>query len=77
MVYKKIKAPPNSPDLNPIEWLWQDVKRYISLKRCTTEEEVTIAILEYRDNLTPDKCQNYINKLKKVISLNKNKSFHV
>ncbi len=43
---KWIKAPANSPDLNPIEWLWAGLKICLenSEFRPKTEEEITIMI---------------------------------
>lgn len=62
----KIKAPALSPDLNPIEYLWHEVKEFVGGKRCKNREELVAAIEEFRATITPDKCANYIRKLKKV-----------
>lgn len=67
----KIKSPPNSPDLNPIEWLWADMKKTLSKKAYNkaynSEQELAQAIEEYSTLLTAEKCQNYINKLHEVM----------
>jgi len=61
------KAPPYSPDLNPIEEVWAVLKRFVLKKRCSTLEELQDAVNQFvRRKLTPEKCQKYISNLKKV-----------
>ena len=62
----KIKSPPKSPDLNPIEMLWNPLKNVIRKKFCRTIDEVVEAVYEFQTNLTPKKCQAFINKLNEV-----------
>lgn len=62
----KIKTPPNSPDLNPIEWVWADLKKFVSKKLCKTEQECISAIEEFKKTLTETKCKRYIKKLHSV-----------
>ena len=40
------KAPSISPDLNPIEKLWEDMKKFISSKLCKNMRELKMAILK-------------------------------
>ena len=35
----QVKSPPKSPDLNPIEWVWADLKRFVRKKFCTNEKD--------------------------------------
>ncbi|CAF1152601.1 unnamed protein product [Brachionus calyciflorus] len=63
----KDRTPAYSPDLNPIEDLRSDMKDFVRKKLCKTNEEINKAIQEYHSNLTPEKCQKFISKLKKVI----------
>jgi transposase len=56
-----------SPDLNPIEWLWADMKRFVRKRLCKNEDELIQAILDFRKTITPEMCTNYILKLKEVI----------
>jgi len=62
-----VRSPPYSPDLNPIEWMWADLKRYVRRRRCSTEDELVEAINGFQRQLTPKKCQKLINKLREVI----------
>ena len=68
-IYYQLKAPPYSPDLNPIEWVWADLKKFIRKCRCTSEEEVFQALDEFQNKLTVEYCQNYVNKLHEVIQI--------
>jgi transposase len=62
----QIKAPANSPDLNPIELVWADMKREIRSKMCTSLDEIKEAIGIYWRALTPEKCAIFIGSLKEV-----------
>lgn len=62
-----MKSPPYSPDLNPIEWVWSELKSFVRSKFCESESDVLNAIREFQEALTPHKCQNYILKLREVI----------
>ena len=57
-----IKSPPKSPDLNPIEWVWSDLKRF-----CSCEEDLIKAVEDFWNQMTPQYCGNFINHLKKVV----------
>jgi len=62
----KIKSPPLSPDLNPIEWVLGDLKKFVRKQMCKNEQEVRTAIEQFRRSLTPEICAQYISKLEKV-----------
>ena len=68
---QKFVAPPSSPDLNPIEMLWSEMKNFVRDKFCKTPEAVAAAIHEFQKSLTPEKCQKNINKIYEVILLKK------
>jgi transposase len=64
----KIKAPANSPDLNPIEMVWNQMKDYVRSKFCKNIEEIVLAVNEFRLNYPLNYCENTINKLHKVFT---------
>jgi transposase len=59
-------SPPYSPDLNPVEMVWNEMKTFVRGQFCKTPEEVAFAIETFRLSLTPEKCQNYIKKIYEV-----------
>ncbi len=63
----KDKTPANSPDLNPIEWLWNDMKHFIRSKGCQTQRQIIEAVEEYFDTLTVEKCSKFIDRLRGVM----------
>ena len=62
-----MKSPPNSPDLNPIEWLWSDLKRFVGKKFPTNMQQLKKAIDEFRKTITPKKCKKYIKRQKNFL----------
>jgi transposase len=65
--FQKIKAPAHSPDLNPIELLWADMKCFIRTKFCKSVADIDLAIEEYWHTLTPEKCSAFIQSLQEVV----------
>ena len=65
------KTPPESPDLNPIELLWHELKHFLrTIVKPTTKDELVAGITRFwRERVTPGKCHIYINHLKKVVPL--------
>ncbi|CAF0894361.1 unnamed protein product [Brachionus calyciflorus] len=61
-----IKSPPKSPDLNPIELVWNELKDFVRKKMIGTGTDASTAIREFEKLMTPEKCMRYINHLKKV-----------
>ncbi len=62
-------TPPKSPDLNPIEWVWSDLKRFDRKRLCSCEQDLIQAVKEFWDLMTPQYCGNFINHMKKVVCL--------
>ena len=62
------KTPPESPDLNPIENLWHEMKHYICTKvKPITKDQLVDGLDEFWGTVTREKCQNYIWHIHKVI----------
>ena len=61
-------TPPESPDLNPIENLWHELKEYVRrVKKPSNKEELIEAIREFWSRVDVEKCQRYISHLRKVV----------
>ena len=53
--------PPNSPDMNPIEWVWGNLKNWLTARRATPKnlDELKVLIQQFWNELTVE----YIQKL--------------
>ena len=61
------KTHPESPDLNPIENLWHELKEYIRREiKPTTKSELIRGIQLFWNTVDVQKCNKYINHLQKV-----------
>lgn len=62
------RTPAESPDLNPIENLWHELKEYVRRTvKPTTKLELVNGINSFWATVDENKCCHYINHLKKVI----------
>ncbi len=62
------KTPPQSPDLNPIENMWHEIKEFLRQEvKPHTKQELIDGIQQFWATVTVAKCAKYINHLKKVI----------
>ena len=62
------KTPAESPDLNPIENLWHELKEYIRRAvKPRTKAHLIAGIKEFWGTVDTQKCQKYIGHLRKVI----------
>ena len=62
------KTPAESPDLNPIENMWHELKEFIHREiKPTTKQQLIDGILTFWETVSIEKCQKYIGHLKNVI----------
>ena len=62
------RTPAESPDANPIENLWHELKEYIRrVVKPTSKQELVEGIKEFWRTVDTAKCQKYIRHLRKVI----------
>lgn len=63
------QTPPESPDLNPIEMVWHEMKHCLRVeKKPYTLDDLKRTIAEFwHERVTPEKCQKYIFHLQKVL----------
>ena len=63
-----MKTPPESPDLNPIENLWHEIKEFLRREvKPKTKDELIAGIKQFWETVSVDKCRKYIGHLRKVI----------
>jgi transposase len=62
-----VKLPPYSPDINIIELVWAELKRFLRKKLLRNEQEIADRVaLFFETQLTIDKCRNYISRVNQV-----------
>ena len=62
------RTPPESPDCNPIENLWHELKDFLRAKvKPRNMAELKVGIKSFWSTVTRAKCTKYINHLQKVI----------
>ena len=61
-------TPPESPDMNPIECVWHELKEYIRrVVKPKTKSELVDGVHGFWETVTPAKFQKYISHLYKVL----------
>ena len=62
------KTPPESPDLNPTENLWHELKEFLRWEiKPKNKQELVEGILKFWNTVDTAKCQKYIRHLWKVV----------
>lgn len=62
------KTPPESPDLNPIENLWHELKEFIRREiKPTSKDQLVDGIVQFWGSVSGEKCRKYIRHLDKVL----------
>lgn len=62
------RTPPESPDMNPIENLWHELKEYIRREvKPRSKEQLINGIRRFWDTVDARKCTKYIGHLRKVL----------
>ena len=60
-------TPPESPDLNPIELVWHELKSNIRRTKPANKAELVQTIAAFWQNITPERCTKYIDHLQTVM----------
>ena len=62
------KTPPESPDFNPIENLWHELKEHLRREvKPTTKDQLIAGIEQFWQTVNTTKCRKYIRHLRNVI----------
>lgn len=60
---KQLHSPPQSPDLNPIEHLWDELERRVRKLSCSTKEELKSALLQAWRNIPSEVLKNLVHSM--------------
>ena len=63
--FKVLEWPSQSPDLNPIEMLWQDLKQAVHARKPTNVTELKQFCMEEWAKIPPRHCERLINNYRK------------
>lgn len=75
-IVRVMEWPPQSPDLNPIEHLWGDVKNVIDKKKFGTFDELWAGVEEAWRNISVARCQRLVESMgRRCSDVLKNKGY--
>ena len=64
------RTPSESPDLNPIEMLWAEMKYFLRKNiKPLTQDQLIAGIKSFWDTVDKAKCNRYINHINKVLPI--------
>ena len=58
--------PPQSPDINPIELLWEELDRQVKNMRATNEQQLFDNLKMAWENLATEKLQKLVERLPRI-----------
>ncbi len=64
---KVLELPSQSPELNPIEMLWHDLKQIIHARKPTNVAEIKQLCEEERAKIPPQRCERLIGSYRKCL----------
>lgn len=64
-VFHVLPHPPQSPDLNPIEHLWEELDRRVKKRTTTTNNDLKQALVEEWQNIGTDVTKKLVNSMPK------------
>lgn len=65
-VLEIMEWPPQSPDLNPIELLWEELDRQVRSHRPTSKTHLWQILEQYWHNIKSDTLRNLVQRLPKI-----------
>ena len=69
MVFNNFQSPipAYSPDINIIEPVWNEMKKFVHKVPCNSIAALSIRIREFINNFNIERCQRYVNNFKTVL----------
>ena len=61
--------PPQSPDINPIENLWGDLKMLVRRHQPTSKAQLKAVLQDEWQRIVPERCQNLVNSMRQGYQL--------
>lgn len=67
-VRQQLHTPPQSPDINPIEHLWEELKRRVRKHQIKNKEDLKNKIIEEWESISPEVTRNLVSSLPKRLN---------